>query len=219
MVSISKSSDPDLKRLAGSYHPLPPGGCIVLDECFLPAAQADCLFKQLAGELDLAQRPIQMFGRQVLQPRLTAFHGDGEVAYRYSGQTMAARAWTKGLANIRRCLQKQIGVRFNSVLCNLYRDGQDSMGWHADDEPELGPNPTIASVSLGASRRFLIKSRDGSQRLEYLLGNGSLLIMAGDCQHHWVHQVPRTARPVGPRINLTFRRIFSRPDRRRPGCR
>ncbi len=200
----------------GHCQALDPNGWIGMCERFLPACQADRLLHQLAHDLDLKQRPIRMFGRSVLQPRLTALHGDEGVTYRYSGETMVAQPWTGALADIQQRLQAWSGTRFNSVLCNFYRDGRDSMGWHADNEPELGQNPTIASVSFGAARRFLLKSKDGSQRLEYSLGHGSLLIMAGDCQHHWVHRVPRTARPVGARMNLTFRTVFRRPaDRQR----
>lgn len=195
---------------------LPPAGRLILHEGFLNADRATELMQELLVSLSFEQRPIRMFGRQVLQPRLTAFHGDAGIAYRYSGQTMEAQPWGSVLAAIRDRLQPLCGLRFNSVLCNFYRDGRDSMGWHADDEPELGQNPVIASVSLGAWRRFMLKSRAEGQRLEYSLGNGSLLIMAGDCQHHWVHQVPRTARPVGERMNLTFRTVFHHPADRQP---
>ncbi len=200
------------ESLGGRYHRLDPDGHLVQVEDFLSAASSDRLLRDMRRSLDWEQRPIRLFGRQILQPRLTAFHGDADVAYRYSGQTLEACPWTAALAEIRDRLQGLVGVRFNSVLCNLYRDGGDSMGWHADNEPELGLNPTIASVSLGNARRFLLKSRRGDERLEFQLGHGSLLVMAGDCQHHWVHQVPKTARAVGTRINLTFRTVFPRSD-------
>lgn len=191
--------------------PLAPGGHLVLLENFLDVDRTDVLREKMLGSLDWDQRPIFMFGRKVLQPRLTAFHGDDHVAYRYSGQTLHARPWTGDLSEIRERLEAVLGIRFNSVLCNLYRDGRDSMGWHADDEVELGQNPVIASISLGAARRFLLRARQGDDRLELVLRNGSLLVMAGDCQHFWQHQVPRTARPVGARLNLTFRTVFRRP--------
>jgi alkylated DNA repair dioxygenase AlkB len=149
-----------------------------------------------------------MFGRSIPQPRLTDFRADPGVSYRYSGLTLEARPWTDDLAGLRRFAEDMAGQRFNSVLCNLYRDGRDYMGWHADNEPELGPNPVIASLSFGARRRFTLKPRSGQEeRVEFELECGSLLVMRGDTQRHWLHQLPRAARVREARINLTFRDI------------
>jgi len=139
---------------------------------------------------------------------LTAFYGNREVNYRYSGLTLQARPWTGELEKLRRIAEELSGRKYNSVLCNLYRDGRDYMGWHADDERELGSNPVIASMSFGAERRFLLKPRNGEEeRIEFLLKSGSLLVMRGDLQRHWLHQLPRALRISRKRINLTFRQI------------
>jgi alkylated DNA repair dioxygenase AlkB len=187
---------------------LAPAGRLDYAPQFLPRSVADRLLLALSGEVDWAQRPIVMFGRRVLQPRLTAFHGDAGVAYRYSGKTLSAKGWTPALGELRDWLRKRLGQDFNCVLCNLYRDGRDAMGWHADNEPELGLEPLIASISLGAPRRFQLKPRSANgERVELVLEHGSLLVMSGDLQQHWLHQLPRALKIGEPRINLTFRQI------------
>lgn len=186
---------------------LPPGGRLAYRQGVFGAAVAARLSGDLAAELDWAQRSILMFGREVAQPRLVAFHGNPLVRYRYSGKTLAAAPWTPALLAIRERLYDLLGFSFNSVLANRYRDGNDAMGWHADDEPELGPEPVIASLSFGAERRFLLRPKAGGKSLSMVLADDSLLVMSGDLQRHWLHQLPRTRRPVGERINLTFRQI------------
>lgn len=192
---------------------LAPGGTMRYWETFLASVQADRLMAGLNDEADWAQRSIVMFGRSVLQPRLTAFHGDPGLSYRYSGKSLTATGWTPLLAKLREQLASRLELDFNCVLCNLYRDGQDSMGWHADDEPELGRQPSIASISLGAGRKFQIKPRapEHGQLSSLILAHGSLLVMAGDMQRHWLHQLPKSRKVSGPRINLTFRQIFRHP--------
>jgi alkylated DNA repair dioxygenase AlkB len=151
-----------------------------------------------------------MFGKEVPQPRLTAWYGDPAAQYTYSGLTWEPRPWTPTLLDLRRRLEAATDARFNSVLLNYYRDGRDSMGWHADNEPELGAAPAIASLSLGASRRFRLRPyRGGLTHPSFSLDlpTGSLLLMRGPTQQHWQHELPKTARPVGPRLNLTFRWI------------
>lgn len=185
-----------------------PDGRLTSTGRWIPGARADMLFQQLSHEVDWQSRTIRIFGREIVQPRLLAFQGDPGIRYRYSGGDYEALPWHPAIEMIRNRLEIELGVRFNSVLINLYRDGRDCMGWHADDEPELGQNPAIASVSLGQKRRFVLRSRAlPRQSIELVPPHGSLLVMAGDIQHAWQHQVPRTARAVGPRINLTFRRI------------
>ncbi len=190
---------------------LPPAGQVIYSPDWLGQTAADDLEARLTDELDWQQRTIRLFGREVMQPRLVAFHGRAGVRYRYSGRTLEAQAWPDSLALLAERLSTELGSPFNSVLCNLYRDGQDAMGWHADDEAELGDDPVIASISLGAQRRFRLKPRDsGAVDCEPLLlepQHGSLIVMAGDLQRHWLHCVPRTRQRVGPRINLTFRSI------------
>jgi len=169
-------------------------------------------FWRLRDEVDWQQRTIRIFGREHLQPRLISFMGDAGIRYRYSGGCYDAAPWHPLLSKLLRLLERDLGIRFNSVLANLYRDGRDAMGWHADDELELGRAPTIASLSLGAVRRFMLRARaDRARKFELQPQPGSLLIMRGGLQQYWQHQVPKTARPVGARINLTFRRIVSDP--------
>lgn len=149
------------------------------------------------------QPMVTVFGRQHPTPRLTAWYGDA--AYSYSGITHAPAVFPVPLAAIRERLAEATGVRFNSCLANLYRDGSDSMGAHADNEPELGPEPTIASVSLGARRRFVMTNVESGERFTWPLGGGDLLVMSGESQREYRHAVPKTSARVGPRLNLTFR--------------
>jgi len=198
----------------------PPGGELLYVPQWMAASTADRVFEALLQEVRWQSRTIRMFGREIAQPRRLAFQGEPGIAYRYSGGTYRAEAWHDEVAGLRDALEAETGTAFNCALLNLYRDGRDSMGWHSDDEPELGRAPVIASVSLGAGRRFVVRERNREKRqsrFELLPAHGSLIVMRGDMQHYWQHQVPRTARPVGPRINLTFRRIADR--RRQPAPR
>jgi len=171
--------------------------------------QAHDYFKRLLRELAWRQTEIAMRGRRVPVPRLDAWYGDPGRDYRYSGAAFAALPWNPTLYAIKVELEQRLGVGFNSVLANLYRDGRDSVAWHSDDEPELGVNPVIASLSLGAERRFSLRHKynRATSPVRVNLPDGSLLIMAGATQHHWQHQLGKTAHPVGPRINLTFRTL------------
>ena len=184
-----------------------PQGDLLFDPAFLPPAEAAVLLAHLTAEVAWEQRSIRIFGQEIPQPRLTAWHGDPAARYTYSGLAWEPRPWTPALLALRRRVEAATGARFNSVLLNRYRDGRDSMGWHADDEPELGPAPAIASLSLGAPRRFRLRPRAGLVHppLGLDLPGGSLLLMRGPTQRHWQHALPKTARPVGPRLNLTFR--------------
>jgi alkylated DNA repair dioxygenase AlkB len=192
-----------------------PGERLPLEDAdvrFWPAAfgiaEASELLDRLLTEIDWQQEQVLIFGQRRPVPRLVAWHGDPGANYTYSGTPHQPLPWTPALALIRERVLGLTGCAFNSVLLNLYRDGRDGMGWHSDDEPELGRDPVIASVSFGAPRRFCLRHRRRKdQRLDVSLGNGSLLLMAGTTQHHWVHAVPKTAIPVGQRVNLTFRRI------------
>lgn len=176
---------------------------------WLAPAESTALMATLLREVPWEVHRIRLFGREVDSPRLSCWIGDAGAAYRYSGSRFEPRPWLPPLAALRERLQDQLGVPFNSVLANRYRSGADAMGWHSDDEPELGPEPLIASISLGATRRFVLRHRrDPALRLALDLEPGSLLLMAGTTQRHWKHALPRTARPVGERINLTYRRIL-----------
>jgi alkylated DNA repair dioxygenase AlkB len=183
------------------------GGALALHEHWLTPARAAQIFGTLLEEIDWKQRAIRIFGREVLQPRLTAWYGDA--SYTYSGVTLAPLPWTLPLSELRDQLIAEVGECFNSVLCNMYRTGADSMGLHSDDEKELGPRPVIASVSLGASRRFVLRhKRRKALPVTVELTPGSLLVMGGTAQAFWKHAVPKDPGTTGPRINLTFRRIL-----------
>lgn len=166
-------------------------------------------FETLWRDLDWREQAITLFGRRVLQPRLMDWYADPGVRYRYSGLELGPRTWPEPLDRLRRELNERLDRRFNSVLCNAYRGGQDSMGWHADDEPELGQSPVIASLNLGAERRFRIRPRGGGASVGLDLEDGSLLLMDGRSQADYQHAVPKTRRPVGQRINLTFREVLA----------
>jgi alkylated DNA repair dioxygenase AlkB len=165
------------------------------------------LFDRLREEINWEQHEITVFGRTMPIPRLTAWVGDA--AYRYSGIVNQPIPWTATLTGLRERLEQQVGAGFNSCLANLYRDGSDSMGFHSDDEPELGPEPTIASISLGARRRFVLRHRVSGERWSWDLGAGDLLVMRNESQQNYAHAVPKTAREVGPRMNLTFRQFHA----------
>ncbi|HET9693238.1 MAG TPA: alpha-ketoglutarate-dependent dioxygenase AlkB [Steroidobacteraceae bacterium] len=185
---------------------LPDADVRLWPQAFAPG-RADALLLELRREVDWQQEHILVFGERRLVPRLVAWHGDPGASYLYSGTPHEPRPWTPPMLEIREVAQALTGQRYNSVLLNLYRDGHDGMGWHADDEPELGREPAIASVSLGATRRFKLRHRKRKVVTTLDLGHGSLLAMAGATQHCYVHAVPKTARPVGERINLTFRYV------------
>jgi len=180
---------------------------------WLTAAEADALFSALANEVSWTRHRLRIFGREVDAPRLSCWIGDPEAAYRYSGTRFAPQPWPDALQPIRDRVSDVAGVDFNSVLANLYRDGRDAMGWHSDDESELGPQPVNASPRLGTTRRFVPKARrpDADGKLERRvieLPYGSLLLMRGDTQARYGHALPRSARTVRTRINLTFREIM-----------
>lgn len=184
-------------------------GEITFYRSWLKPRQAEDYFKRLQSEIRWEQSVIQVYGKPCPIPRLNAWYGDPGMGYSYSGLTLEPLPWTPSLAKIRQLLEQQLGQSFNSVLANYYRDGRDSVSWHSDNEPELGTNPVIASVSLGGERRFVLKHRRRRdlQPISITLPAGSLLVMAGTTQHHWLHQVPKTTRHVLPRINLTYRRV------------
>jgi alkylated DNA repair dioxygenase AlkB len=179
------------------------GGWLLYDESFLAPAEADQLFSQLCDSVPWKQegRPPRQF------PRLTAWYADAGLTYSYSGVTHEAIPWTPELLAVKKSAESAAGNSWNSLLLNRYRDGSDSIGFHADDEAELGPNPVIGSISLGAVRRFVLKHPVSGERLVFDLPSGSLLVLGGTSQHHWRHGLPKTSKPVGERINLTFRRI------------
>jgi alkylated DNA repair dioxygenase AlkB len=190
--------------------------------CFLEEGEAAGLLARLWRELDWSQREITVYGRRVMQPRLVAWYGDAAAVYSYSGLTLQPLPWHPLLQNLGRRIERATGQRFNAVLANAYRTGGDSMSWHADNEKELGPRPVIASLSLGAPRRFLLRLAQRQPGLKttistgvatgsfgLTLENGSLLLMQAGCQQRYQHALPRTRRATGLRINLTYRWIVA----------
>ena len=169
---------------------------------------ADRWLQALIAETPWTQPQVRIYGRSFAVPRLVAWYGDAQADYRYSGLVHEPLPWTPLLAELRQRVEQQVGESLNGVLLNLYRDGQDAMGWHSDDEPELGPEPLVVSLNLGATRRFDLR-RTGSSRIAHSLDleHGSLLVMSGPTQHHWQHQIARTRKVLTPRLNLTFRQI------------
>lgn len=164
-------------------------------------------FDELLAQVPWIQPELEVFNRRVPQPRLTSWFGDEGHVYTYSRVRLEPRPWTPLLLQLKLVCEELAGSSFNSVLLNLYRDGRDGVSWHADNERELGHNPIIASVSLGATRRFDLRHRRDGSTIKTELHSGNVVVMSGPCQECWLHQVPKTARQVGPRINLTFRTI------------
>ena len=185
--------------------------------------EADAYFNTLRTELHWQQGEIKIFGKNIFEPRLTAWYGDVGKNYTYSGVKREPLEWHPLLKRLKSDIENpslrlksrnsseiNFNFEFNSVLCNFYRNGKDSMGYHADNEKELGINPLIASVNFGVTRRFLLKHRtDKNLKHEILLTHGSVLFMAGEMQHYWLHAIPKSTHNLLPRINLTFRNIIS----------
>jgi alkylated DNA repair dioxygenase AlkB len=182
------------------------GGTVYYDEHFFAPDEADRLFAVLRERAAWRQEKTN-FGHAF--PRLTAYYADPGVAYTYSGVTHTALEWTDELREVRRRVEAAASAPFNSLLLNLYRGGQDSIGFHSDAEPELGNNPIVPSITLGATRTFVLRHDRTGERRNFELSHGSLLLMGGTLQHHWEHAVPKAKAPVGERINLTFRNILT----------
>lgn len=178
---------------------------------YLSREDADSLLATLTDSLQWRQDDIQMFGRSIAIPRLQAWYGDADANYRYSGLDLTPNPWTPELLELRRRIERSCGYSFNAVLANLYRNGEDSVGWHCDNEQELGKDPNLASLSLGAERRFSLRHKKHKhEKLDLKLGHGSLLIMAGTTQRHWLHALPKQPNLFAPRINLSFRQIVTK---------
>lgn len=175
---------------------------------FFTNKEATDLFEELLTTIPWQQDNITVFGKTHPQPRLTALFGNMGKQYSYSNIVMKPHSWNTLLMQIKNKVEEVCGVSFTTVLLNLYRDGKDSNGWHADNEKELGSNPTIASISFGAERSFHLRHNTiDNAKQKITLEHGSLLVMKGTTQHFWKHQIPKTAKLIAPRINLTFRII------------
>ena len=182
------------------------------DVVFFPSMfstrESDVRFESLLLQIAWRQETVSMFGKPINVPRLTAWYGDEGKSYTYSGISQTPSPWTNELLEIKQRIEPIANTTFNSVLLNRYRTGSDSVSWHSDDEPELGVNPVIASVSFGQARRFHLKHKtDPKLRQAIELTHGSLLLMKGATQHNWLHQISKSKKSMGERLNLTFRVI------------
>lgn len=185
-----------------------PDAEIIYFSAFFNKEEADNIYLELLEQTPWQQDQITVYGKTHLQPRLTALYGNEGKPYSYSNIKMLPHHWTFLLQKIKFHIESVSNVSFTTVLLNYYRNGSDSNGWHADDEKELGTNPIIASVSFGSERTFQLKHNlNKNLKKSIVLEHGSLLIMKGTTQHFWKHQIPKTAKLIGPRINLTFRVI------------
>ena len=174
---------------------------------FFSKQESDFFFNSLKNNVLWKQESMNIYGKRVDFPRLTSWYGDNDKPYSFSGITLNPNPWTKELLEIKNRIEPETNVNFNSVLLNRYRNGSDSISWHTDDEKELGKNPIIASVNFGATRNFQLRHIETKEKIDIDLSHGCLLIMQGELQHFWQHQIPKTTKPVNERINLTFRVI------------
>lgn len=189
------------------HEVLPHGGSARLHPNFVPTDQADQFFRCLLDEVPWSTHDLILFGKKLVEPRLSAWIGDPGVSYTYSRVERTPQPWTPTLEYLRQLCADASSVDFNSVLANLYRSGDDSMGWHADDETELGPEPVIASLSFGDERRFDFRHKTTRETVSVNLPHGSLLVMRGATQSQWKHRIAKTKASSAPRINLTYRHV------------
>jgi len=168
------------------------------------------LLNNLISDLPWESMVIKMFGKDITIPRLQCWIGDRGCDYKYSGKKLNRKDWTKDLIMIREKIYKDLNIDFNSVLINYYRDGKDSMGWHADDEKELGPSPTIASISFGSERDLVFRNKISKEIISIPQTHGCLILIDGKTQKNWQHSIKKTRKVIGPRINLTFRNIIDK---------
>jgi alkylated DNA repair dioxygenase AlkB len=196
----------DLFDTPGALLPIPidDGELALLAQLPLSLSNAE-VFERLLIETPWREESVVVYGKRHLQPRLTAWYGDA--SYTYSGLRLAPLRWTALLLEIRAAVEAACGQRFNSVLLNRYRNERDSMGMHSDDEPELGNDPVIASLSYGATRTFILRHKRDKRTVRLPLEDGSLLLMSGQLQRNWLHGINKATRPLGERLNLTFRYI------------
>lgn len=180
-----------------------------LIEAFYSASESERLYQRLLREQNWPDNRYTVAGRQFTLPRLQTWHADPGIVYSYSNNLLQTRPWTPLLYAIRAKIEDLLNYRFNSVLVNLYRNGEDYVGWHADNEPELGDRPFIASLTFGAERQFAFRHKQSFEQGQVLLRSGSLLVMQPDFQHHWLHSIPMQKNVSRGRINLTFRKVLA----------
>ena len=194
------SSQEEFKIQNGEYIYIPK---------FFPKIEADNFLNVFEENIEWRQEEMFMYGKKIKFPRLTAWYGESDRTYSFSGIVLQPHLWNTELLSIKEKIEPKCKTSFNSVLLNLYRNGNDSISWHTDAEKELGKNPVIASVNFGAERVFQLKHKETGERIDLTLEHGSLLIMKGELQHYWKHQLPKTKKKLSKRINLTFRVIKS----------
>ena len=191
-----------------TFNLLPKEGEVFYHPNFLTKEEADQYMVAIAAYTDWQQDEINFGGKIQLIPRLQAWYGDEDKTFTYSGIKLTPKPWPVELVELNKKLEEKLSIHFTSVLVNLYRHGNDSVAWHCDDEPGLGINPVIASISLGATRKFKLRNlADKTLKKDLMLEHGSLLVMGGETQHKWEHHVPKEPKELSPRINLTFRVI------------
>ena len=183
---------------------------IRIEENFFNPIDSDEFLTKLISKLSWESMVIKMFGKDKTIPRLQCWIGDEGCNYKYSGKKLNRQNWTKDLTMIRKKIRKELKIDFNSVLVNYYRDGKDSMGWHSDDEKELGPSPTIASISFGSERDLVFRNKINRETLSIPQAHGCLILIDGKTQKNWQHSIKKTRKVIGPRINLTFRNIIEK---------
>lgn len=198
LFSAPRKKDEPIEITNGSY---------LYIENFFTRSEADYFLNDFINNIVWEQQSMNMYGKIVPFPRLTTWYGDNDKPYTFSGITLQPHPWNESLLKIKQKIEPLSGVVFNSVLLNRYRNGNDSISWHTDAEKELGNNPIIASVNFGEERVFQLKHMETGERIDILLKHGSLLIMMGELQHYWKHQVPKSKKPMKERVNLTFRVI------------
>ncbi|MGE5658867.1 MAG: alpha-ketoglutarate-dependent dioxygenase AlkB family protein [Actinomycetota bacterium] len=207
-LSLFDNLSEEVNRNQGQVFSLPDAE-IVLYRNFFNKDESSAIFTDLYENIQWEQESAFLYGKKVVLPRLTAWYGDRGKIYTYSKIRMDPNPWTSNLEYIKSQTEGIHSENFNSVLLNLYRDNSDSIAWHSDDEKELGENPTIASLSFGETRSFMLRHKFKKElKISFKLTHGSLLIMGGTTQHYWQHQVPKTRSLIKPRINLTFRKIL-----------
>jgi alkylated DNA repair dioxygenase AlkB len=199
---------PNQQSLTFGGELLPRDGSAMLYVDFLQESAANSLLNDLIRNLPWEQHELVMFGKRIPEPRFSCWHADGGRSYTYSGIARTAHPFSKELSSLRSQCETMTSHTFNGVLANLYRDGADHMGWHADNEPVNGPEPIIASISLGSERRFDFKHRTTGELVSTLLPHGSLLVMSGKSQSQWLHRIAKSTKINQPRINLTFRHLY-----------
>jgi len=183
---------------------------IRIEEDFFNSVDSNKLLKKFISKLPWESMIINMFGKDTKIPRLQCWVGDEGCEYRYSGKQLNRQIWSQDLIMIRKKIYQELKIDFNSVLANYYRDGKDSMGWHSDDEKELGPDPTIASISFGSERDLVFRNKITKETIAIPQTNGCLILIDGETQKNWQHSIKKTQKVIGPRINLTFRNIINK---------